>query len=464
MRALRIVPVALASLLCADVFAQGVTLPEVERVVLDNGTVIVLHEKDDVPLIGLEASIRGGAVSDPAGLSGMVNLLAGALEKGAGERDAAAFAEAAAAVGGNLRAAADVESIVISAEFMARDADLMLELVVDMLRSPRLDDEEIRKLRERSMDELRAAKDSDLRTLMPIYGNGFLFGDHPYGKSRYGDEASLQKITPADVRAYYDTYFGGDRLVLAIAGDFDTAPMVEKLRAAFADWPAATATLPAIAAPAAVTGRHVLLVDKPGAAQSYFWIGNVGVAVDYASRAELDIANTLFGGRFTSILMDELRTKAGLTYGARSALSRESAGGSVAMISYTKTETTIAAIDLALSLLEKLRTEGVADDMITSGKNYILGQYAPRFETAQQLAGQFATLERYRLDERYVNDYGAAVAGADGEAIRSIIAEVYPASDNLVFAIIGDAELIREQVAKYGPVTEMSITDPSFRP
>lgn len=455
---------SIASFMCAGSFAQGVTLPDVERVILDNGVVLILHEKNDVPLIGLEANIRGGAASDPAGLGGMASLLAGALEKGAGPRDAADFAEAVDSVGGFLSAAADLESIAVSAEFMARDADLMVELLVDMLRTPRLDDGEIRKLRDRNIDELRAYKDSNLRGLTPVYGNGFLFGDHPYGNSLLGSEESLQKITPADLRDYHDSYFGGDRLVIAVAGDFETAMMVEKLSAAFADWPAASAALPIIEPPAAVTGRHVLLVDKPGAAQSYFWIGNVGVGVDYESRAELDIANTLFGGRFTSMLMDELRTKAGLTYGASSSLRREAVGGSIAMISYTKTDTTVEAIDLALSLLEKLREEGVADDMIASGKAYILGQYAPRFETAEQLAGQFAALENYGLDENYVNDYGAAVAAADGEAIRTIIKEVYPASDNLVFAIIGDAEIIREQISKYGPITEMSITDPRFRP
>ena len=45
-----------------------------------------------------------------------------------------------------------------------------------------------------------------------------------------------------------------------------------------------------------------------------------------------------------------------------------------------------------------------------------------------------------------------------------MIKEVYPASDDLVFAIIGDAELIRDDIAKYGPVTEMAITDPRFSP
>ena len=356
----------------AAALAQGVTLPDVERVQLDNGVVIVLHEKRDVPLVGLQASIRGGAVSDPDGLGGMANLLARALEKGAGERDAGEFAEAIDAVGGNLSAVADLESIDVSAEFLARDSDLMIELLVDMLRAPHLQDDEIRKLRERSIDELRVAKDSQLRALVPIYGNRFLFADHPYGNSLDGDEESLAKITAADVRDYYANYFGGDRLIIAMAGDFDSAAIVEQLSAAFADWPAASAVLPAVAAPVASTGRKVLLIDKPGAAQSYFWIGNVGVGINYASRAELNIANTLFGGRFTSMLMDELRTKAGLTYGASSSLRREAAGGSLAMISYTKTDSTTEAIDLALSLLEKLRQEGVADEMIDRARTTFL--------------------------------------------------------------------------------------------
>lgn len=465
MSALRFVCAALAYLLCVGAFAQGVTLPEVERIVLDNGVVLILHKKDDVPLIGLEASIRGGAVSDPAGLGGTTNLLAGMLEKGAGERDAATFAEAVDAVGGTISASSGAESISISAEFMSRDADLMIELLVDMLRAPQLADDEIRKLRNRKIDALRTQKDNGLGALTPVYGNAFLLAGHPYGNSFAGSEESLEKITAADLRGHYRNYFGGDRLVLAVVGDFETTEMVEKLSVALADWPAALAPLPVIEAPAATIGRRVLLVDKPGAAQSYFWIGNVGVGIHAESRAELDIANTLFGGdRFwSSMLLRELRTKAGLTYRAESSLRRDAAGGSVAIISYTKTETTITAIDLAISLLAQLREDELSDESLALGKNYILGQFAPRFETAAQLAGQLAMIESYGLDESYVNDYGAAIAGADGEAIRNIINEVYPASDDLVFAIIGDAELIREQVAKYGPITEVPITDPRFR-
>ena len=445
-------------------FSQGVTLPDVHHVELENGVVFILHEKRDVPLIGIEAIIRGGAVTDPAGKAGLSSLLAGLLEKGAGDRDAATFAEAVDAVGGSLSASADLEAITISGEFLSRDAELMIELLTDMLQRPALNAAEMKKLRDRRINLIRAAKDSDPRPLVPVYGSAFLFGEHPYGTAVDGNEESLAKITHRDLSGYYSDFVGADRLIIALAGDFDAAAMADSLTVAFGDWRPAEQPLPEVEAPATQEARRVLLVDKPGATQSYFWIGNVGVSINFPQRAELDIANTLFGGRFTSLLVDELRTKAGLTYSARSILLRPARAGSVAIVSYTKTDTTVVAIDLALSLLAKIREEGFSDDMILSGKNYILGQYPPQLETAAQLAGQFAELEALGLDASFIDDYGAAVAGASGEDVRSVITDVYPPVDNLVFVILGDAELIREDVAKYGPITEIAITEPRFRP
>ena len=424
----------------------------------------ILHEKRDVPLIGVQVLVRGGAVADPEGKAGLTDLFASMLEKGAGDRNAATFAETVAGVGGSLSAGAGLESLSISGEFLARDADLVVELLVDMLRAPALDRAEFNKLRDRQVDLLAAAKDSDLRPLTSIYGNAYLFGDHPYGTPIGGNEASLAAISHRDLLAYYEAFIGADRLIISLAGDFDAAELINKLTEAFVDWRPAAEALPEIEAPVPELGRRVLLVDKPGATQSYFWIGNVGVSTHYPQRAELNIANTLFGGRFTSMLVDEMRTKAGLTYGVRSSLQRPSQPGSFAIVSDTKTDTTVVAIDLAIELLARLRDEGFDDELITSGKNYILGQFPPRLETAEQLANQFAALQAAGLDESFVNDYGAAVASASSEDIRAVIADVYPQVDNLVFVIIGDAEQLRDVVAKYGPVTEMSITDPRFRP
>jgi predicted Zn-dependent peptidase len=239
--------------------------------------------------------------------------------------------------------------------------------------------------------------------------------------------------------------------------------MSARLSEAFGDWRPAAAALPEIAPAVQQAGRRVLLIDKPGATQTYFWLGNVGVARDYENRAALDIANTLFGGRFTSMLNTELRVNSGLTYGARSQLSRASQPGSIAITSFTPSETTLTAIDMALGVLGRLHEDGVDDEMLASARNYILGQFPTALETAAQLGSQLAALEAFGLDVSYINDYGAALMSADTETVATVIDTVFPAAEDLVFVLLGDAEVIREQVSKYGPLIEMPITEPHFR-
>jgi predicted Zn-dependent peptidase len=443
--------------------AAEVSLPGFERIELENGTTLILSEKHDVPLIGLEVLVRGGAVTDPQGKSGLASLLASVLQHGAGERDAAAFAEAIEAVGGELAASASLEGMHVSADFMSRDAALMIELVTDLLQRPLLDADEFTKLRDRSIDLIKAAKGGNLGRLLPYYGSAFLFGDHPYGNPVDGSETTLANITHEDLLGYYTDFVGGDRLIISVVGDFNLAAMKVRLTTAFGDWRPAAIPLPAVAPAVRNVGRRVLLIDKPGATQTYFWIGNIGVAAGYGNRAELNLANTVFGGRYTSMLNTSMRMEAGLTYGAHAVLRRYMQPGIVAISSDTGTDTTIDAIDMALDILDRLRKSGIEDEQALSARNYIMGQFPPRLETAAQLAGQFAVLEQYGLPTSYINDYGAALTRATVESIDRVIEEVYPSPDDLGFIIIGDAAVIREDIAQYGPVTEMSISEPRFR-
>ncbi len=209
--------------------ALEVTLPQHERVELPNGTVLILSEKHDVPLVGLEAIVRGGAITDPEGLNGLSGLLARVMQHGAGERDAAAFAEAIESVGGELDASADLEALRVSADFMSRDAELMIELVADMLQRPALAEEELEKLRDRSINLIKAAKGGNPGQLLPAYGNAYLFGAHPYGNPVGGSEATLGTITHKDLLAYYEDFVGGDRLIISVVGDFNLVAMKARL-------------------------------------------------------------------------------------------------------------------------------------------------------------------------------------------------------------------------------------------
>ena len=444
--------------------AAGIELPEHERIELENGTVLLLSEKHDVPLIWLRAVIRGGATADPVGRGGLADLFAGLLEYGAGKRDAASFAEAVARVGGELSVSGGQESVTINANFLSRDVELMLELVSDVLLQPTLAEDELTKLRDRSINLIKAAKGSSPGNLLPSYGRAFIFGEHPYGNPVGGSESSLADITHEDVLSYYENHVGGDRLIVSVVGDFNAVAMKQRLTSLFGKWRAAAIALAATPAPERQSGRSVLLIDKADATQAYFWIGNVGVGIDYGRRAELDIANTVFGGRFTSMLNNALRIESGLTYGAGSILQRLAAGGFVAISTFSETETTIEAINMSLDLLETLRDSGLDTPMVDSARNYIMGQFPPRLETATQLAAQLSLLELFGLDANYVNGYAASLDAATAEGIGNAINEVYPSADDVVFVVVGDAAALREALSEYGPVTELSIVAPRFRP
>jgi len=141
--------------------AAGVKVPAHERIVLSNGMTLIVMPRHDIPLVSFNAVLRGGESAAAPGKSGVASLVAGLLEKGAGKRDAFAFVDAVEGVGGTFNAAAGPESIAIRGQFLARDQQLMLELLADALLRPRFKLEELENLRDRQIELIKAAKDSD---------------------------------------------------------------------------------------------------------------------------------------------------------------------------------------------------------------------------------------------------------------------------------------------------------------
>jgi predicted Zn-dependent peptidase len=134
------------------------------------------------------------------------------------------------------------------------------------------------------------------------------------------------------------------------------------------------------------------------------------------------------------------------------------------MSSFTRTDATEQAVDLALDVFAKLKAGAVDAAALKSGKTYVIGQFPTQLETASQWAGQLAQLEFYRLDRSYIEEYGPALGAVTLDSATRVTTDVYPSSEDLVFVFIGDAVAIRNVVKKYGPVTEMKLSDPTFEP
>jgi predicted Zn-dependent peptidase len=277
-----------------------------------------------------------------------------------------------------------------------------------------------------------------------------------------GSEASLAGITHRDIVDYYHAHFRADQLTLVVAGDVDSAWLKRAVTKAFSDWPRSNRPIATLPQPVRIRERSVLLVDSPGSVQTYFWIGNVGVDRHYADRAALDLANTLYGGRFTSILNTELRVKSGLSYGARSGFTRGSVAGEFAIRSFAQTQDTGKALDLALQTLAQLKNGAVTAEMLDSARAYVLGQYPLDFETAMDWTVALGEIELYGLGSGYIEDYGAQLQSVTLPQMQSVIETAFPPPDEVAIVLIGDAAELREQVGRYGPITQMPLTHSDF--
>jgi len=448
---------------CAGAAAQSIHLPPHEKVSLKNGLTLLLLEKRGVPMVSFQAIVKTGAAADPTGQEGLAAVTAGLLRKGTQTRSARQFAADLDFIGGSFDANSGPDFTGVSAEFLAKDLARGLDLFLDGLLHPSFPQAEVEKLLAHNVDEVRSAKDNPQQVL-GRYFSGYLFAGRSYGRPESGDELSLKRIDREAIVKFYDSNYVPGNTILTVAGDFNAAEMRKKLEDALSAWAAKKVPAVTVAAAEPVTGKRLLLVDKPDATQTYFAIGNVGTRANDPDRVAILVVNSIFGGRFTSLLNEALRVESGLTYGASSRFDSRKQPGTFGMYSYTRNETTVAALDMALDVLRKFHKDGISAEQLAATKSYIKGQFPPSIETSSQLAWTIARNEFYGLDDSEVNQLEARLDAVTPEIARQVIEKHFPA-DNLVFVLIGKASVIAPLVQKYAEKQDARpVSDPGFWP
>lgn len=439
-----------------------VKLPPFTRQVLPNGVTTILVPRTGVPLVQFRMIVKGGSEAEPANLAGLANITAQLLRKGTSKRSAEQFSEELDFLGGTFGGGDFPQSPVtnITGEFLKKDFDQGLDLMTEAVLRPTFPDAEVSKALSRAVDGAKSRKDQAQGAIGPYFQALYFGPNHPYGRPE--DEITLTRIRRQDIVDFHKRNYCGRNMIVIVSGDFDAPIAAAKIREAFAGIPAGTAhDWAKAAAPSAST--RLLLVDKPDATQTYFYIGQPGIDRKSLDRVKLMLINTLFGGRFTSMLNEALRVQSGLTYGASCQLQQSRLPGAIVINTYTKTETTAKAIDMALDVLKQLNEKGITAEQLASVKAYIKGTFpTQRLETTDQIASILADMEVYGLGREEVDDFFSkidSVTLADANAA----ARKYYKSDDLTFVLVGNAAKIRGQVAKYAPkIIEVPITKPGY--
>ncbi len=430
---------------------SGFRLPEFASRRLPNGARLYAAEYHALPLVDIEVILPAGGSSDPLGREGLADMVAGLLHKGAGARPARELAEAMDFVGGSLGAAADQDGTRVTAEFLAQDLDLCLELLSDVLIRPGLAEEEVERARAETLAELQAARENpglmaSRRFVERIYP------DHPYGHATAGREASVAAITREDVLAFYRSTAVPDRSIVVAVGDFDAAGMLDRMAQRLAPWERGGGAPRAVPPPRPAAARRIVLVDKPDATQSQIRIGGLGMKRTDKDFVPIHVANTILGGGFTSRLVQEVRVKRGLTYGISSRLYPLVEQGPFLVSTFTKNATTRETIEVTLGLIDAWRREGATADELDKAKRYIRGKFAVGHQAPEALADAMGEIAFYDLPEDYYNNYLDWIDAVTLDDVRRVAALRFP-SDQAVILVLGRASEILKDLETLGPVT-----------
>ena len=345
---------------------------------------IIVEPSPDTPLVWFDVSIRGGASADPRGVEGLHRHAAMLARRGAGNRDRAALDDVLDGLGAALDVGVSRDSVSVSGLALSRHLDDVIGLAADILAAPRFDEDEHARLLRETPQVLDEVRDDD-SALATRWFDWVCSPGHAYGRTSLGTEASLQRIERTAAIDLWRREVVADNLVIGLAGDVDEATAY-KLVARLVE------RLPHTARPAAVVdahapehrGRRVILVDKPDRTQAQIRIGHLGMRYGDPDSAALAIAEAVFGGMFSSRLMQEIRVKRGWSYGAGCGLRRSRLPHWFEIWMAAGIDVAAPAVALALELYAAFAANGPTDDEVEFARSYLVGSMPFHVATARQ--------------------------------------------------------------------------------
>ncbi len=436
----------------ADFAAGKVHTPVPEKLVLANGIPLYVVSRPGTGLFSGMILVNGGERTVPAGKGGLSQLAASLLTDGAGKLDASAYADAVASLGASVDASATWRDFRVRVSGLTSKLDPTLDLFADAVVRPTLSEKDFDREKDLALSNIQS------RVERPDYvavmaARRIIFGrDDARGRPRAGFEATVRSLSLADVKSAMPDLLNASNAQFLFVGDFDPQALKAALDKRFAAWNVKGDKAPALPAPLTrpAPGRLVL-VDRPGAPQTVLYMmrpiepkPGAGAAVQRES------LNTLFGGAFTSRLMQNIREKHGYSYGAGSMIWQEGNQFMLGASSSVQTAVTGAALHEFKKEFDAMATGDVTQ------KEYEKARKTVRYDLVST-AGTTSSLES-TLGSILSNGQPVDWVSQEVEALGSLSLEPANAEaksglfdwNKLLVVLVGDRKVVLPQLEKEG--------------
>jgi zinc protease len=425
-------------------------VPEARETMLPSGLRLVVVPRPGVPLIELRLRVPFAATSAAAAgeHSALGAVLSGAVLLGTASHDQNGIAELLQSHGAEMSVSSDADRLVFATTLLPGGLRPVLGVLAELLTAATYPDDRVEGERDRVAERIGIAR-SQPGVIARAALSARRYGDHPYAITL--PDADLVAAVDGDaLRTLH-----GDRVLpagstLVLVGDLDPDAATDALAQALAPW---SATGHAVEAPPApeLRSAEIEIVHRRGAVQSTIRLGGPAPGRTDPDLAAIRLASMIFGGYFSSRLVENIRERRGYTYSPRSAVDHQTAGSSFLVEADVATDVTGAALLETWYELGRMALTAVTHAELDAARRYILGSMALSTATHAGLASTLSALVGSGLPVDWLAEHQQALAAVTVEEVREV-SRRYLAAPALTAVVVGDAEAATEQLRALAPV------------
>lgn len=426
----------------------SLNIPEIWSAELKNGMKVSGIYQDEIPVVTFSLTIEGGHLLDDIEKNGVANLMSDILMEGTANKTPEELEEEIALLGANIYMYTTNESIVVRGNTLTRNLEKTMELVTEILLEPRWDEEELERLKTRTLNNIKRSDANPNAVANRVY-NKILYGeDHVFSYPVSGTAESVKAITMDDLKSYYNNYFSPSISTFQVVGNIDKNEILKDLKSLEDRWTAKEVNMPEYPVANTRDKASLYFVDIPNAKQSVINIGYIGLPRTDKDFFPAEVMNYKLGGSFSGNVNLILREEKGYTYGARTGFSGSKIPGKFTASSSVRTNTTGESVQIFRDEIAKYK-EGISKEDLDFTKNAFVKSNARRFETQGSLLGMLQEINEYNLPSNYIEEEENIINNMTLEQHKAL-ANKYLDPSKMAYVVVGDAATQFEQFKDMG--------------
>lgn len=337
-------------------------------------------------------------------------------------------------IGGRLAAAVDADRLRLTGYVLSDQLPAFLALVSELLTKPAHPEDEFALTVHNAVQSTIATRASSAHQVTQALSTR-MFPSHPYGAPALEPEEFTQ-IDTAAVHALHTERVGPAGACLVMVGDVDPVAALDEAERALGAWLPASRPVP-MRKPGPWTPSRSL-VNKPGTPQSMLRMAMRIPKHDADDYPALALAVLVFGGHFSSRLVQNLREDKGFSYAPHSSLLHIAEAAVATVYVDVVTASTVPAVDEVFAELDRMTSRQVSPSELDCARRYSAGTLRLRLATLSGLASTLCELDLHRLPIQWLGGHDARLAAVTPEEVTAA-AMKYLVPEKAVTVLLCDA-------------------------